>query len=765
MKSIRTQMISLIVIVCVAVFFGLNYSIERKLNELKSHTISQYMEITDSRANEVSKELVGIINQVRMISNSTVVQTMDLTIIKDYLKSLIEDSNIRSMTISDINGKAWTTYDSEIDISNQEQFKSIIIDRNEWIISNPFHSPYFFEDIPIITISHQIKVNNETVGLLNAVVTTEFMNKITDSIQFNNLSFAWIIDSNGKIVSHPNDSITIDQTYNNILQYEGSDPFVNNSGSFDYLDENDKSMLAVYSTIPNTSGWKLIISIENRNAFTELTSVMNYIDYALMISLVILILFATIYANSISEPILRLRHVFERAEKGDLNVRADESVKNEIGLAGVSFNHMLQEIKSFTYIDPVTQISNYRSYLSESNFLLESFINDTFYVVVISIDDFKNINSLGGYGFGNETLKKFAELIQSQLHEDELVARYFGDEMILLLKENDLEVLRNRISLLLKECQRPFIIMDIDIHLSISCGIAKHIPSDTIETSIHNSTIAKLKAKKLGGNIAIFYGDGINQEIKLEQDIEKELYHAIDRNELYLVYQPIFDLNTMKVSGFEALLRWNHPIYNSHRIDSIIKIAENSGQMPKIGRWVVKEACYQLKALNESFPDLSIALNVSVVQFNDSYFIKNVEEILKYTKINRSNLIFEITESSAMSNVDENMNDLRRLKDLGIGLSIDDFGTGYSSLAYLSQFPIDHIKIDRNFIRKMTEESSDLMLVKTMITLAKSLHLEVIAEGVESLEEMNILKSLECDKIQGYLISKPKRMKDLEIVS
>ena len=591
------------------------------------------------------------------------------------------------------------------------------------------------------------------------------MNKITDSIQFKNLSFAWIIDSNGKIVSHPDKAITIDTSYRNILQYEDSDPFENKNGSFNYLDENNKSMLAVYSTIPNTSGWTLIISIENRNAFTELTSVMNYIDYALLISLVVLILFALIYANSISEPILRLRHVFERAEKGDLNVKADEHVRNEIGLAGVSFNHMLQEIKNLTYIDPVTQISNYRSYLSESNFRIQANPKDTFYVVVISIDDFKKINSLGGYGFGNETLKKFAELIQSQLQKDEIVARYFGDEMILLLKENDLEILRERISILLKECQKPFIIMDIDIHLSISCGIAKHIPSDTIETSIHNSTIAKLKAKKLGGNIAIFYGDGINQEIKLEQDIEKELYHAIDRNELYLVYQPIFDLNSMRVSGFEALLRWNHPIYHSQRIDTIIKIAENSGQMQKIGRWVMKEACYQLKTLNETYPDLTIALNVSFVQFNDSYFVKNVEELLKFTKINRTNLIFEITESSAMSNVDDNMNDLRRLKDLGIGLSIDDFGTGYSSLAYLSQFPIDHIKIDRNFIRKMTEESSALMLVKTMITLAKSLNLEVIAEGVESLEEMNILKSLECNKIQGYLISKPKRMKDLEIVS
>lgn len=765
MKSIRTQMISLIVVVCVIVFFGLNYSIEQKLNELKNHTITQYLDITESRANEVSKELVGIINQVRMISNSTIIQSMDLNVIKDYLRSLIEDSNIRSMTISDIYGKAWTTYDAEIDISDQEQFKSIIINQKEWIISNPFHSPYFFEDIPIITISHQIRVNGEVVGLLNAVVTTEFMNRITESIQFKNLSFAWIIDSNGKIVSHPNEAISIDQSYSNILQYDESNPFIRNSGSFNYLDENNRSMLAVYSTIPNTSGWKLIISIENRNAFAELTSAMNYVDYALLISLVILILFALIYANSISEPILRLRHVFERAEKGDLNVKADESVKNEIGLAGVSFNHMLQEIKNLTYVDPVTQIGNYRSYLSESNFIIQSNKDHTYYVVVISIDDFKKINSLGGYGFGNETLKKFAELIRSQLHEDEIVARYFGDEMILLLKENDLEVLRERISVLLKECQRPFIIMDIDIHLSISCGIARHIPTESIEMSIHNSTIAKLKAKKMGGNVAIFYGDGINQEIKLEQDIEKELYHAIDRNELYLVYQPIFDLNTMKVSGFEALLRWNHPVYNSHRIDSIIKIAENSGQMPKIGRWVMKEACYQLKTLNESFPDLSIAINVSVVQFNDSYFIKNVEEILKYTKINRKNLIFEITESSAMNNVDENLNDLKRLRDLGIGLSIDDFGTGYSSLAYLSQFPIDHIKIDRNFIRKMTEESSDLMLVKTMITLAKSLHLDVIAEGVESLEEMNLLKSLECDKIQGYLISKPKRMKDLEIVS
>lgn len=763
MKSIRTQMISLIVLVCVLVFFGLSYSIEQRLNELKLHTISQYQDITESRASEVGKELNGLINQVHMLTNSNVVQSMDLELIKDYLISLLYNSNLKSMTFSDIDGKAWTTYGAEIDISNQEQYKSIIIDKNAWIISNPFHSPYFFEDVPIITISHSIKVNNEIIGILNAVVTTEFMEEITKSIQFKSLSFAWIIDSNGNIVSHPEPTITIDQSYRNILSTENEQPFLDKSGSFDYLDENNKSMLAVYSTIPNTSGWKLIISIENNHAFSELISVMNYIDYALLISLVTLILLSLLYANSISEPILRLRHVFEKAESGDFSVKADETVKNEIGLAGISFNHMLEEIKNLTFIDPVTQISNYRSYLSESAQLLKLNPNATFYVVVISIDDFKKINSLGGYGFGNETLKKFAEIIQNQLNKDEIIARYFGDEMILLLHEENLEKLRERISVLLKECQRPFVIMDIDIHLSISCGIALHINQELIETSIHNSTIAKLKAKKLGGNIAIFYGDGINQEIKLEQDIEKELYHAIERNELYLVYQPILDLNTMRVSGFEALLRWNHPIYHTQPIDSIIKIAENTGLIHKIGRWVIKEACYQLKGLNESFPRLSIALNVSVVQFNDQYFIKSVEELIQHSGINKENLVFELTESSAMKNVDDNLKDLNRLKDLGIRLSIDDFGTGYSSLAYLSIFPIDHIKIDRNFIKKITTESSSLMLVKTMITLAKSLHLEVIAEGVENLEEMNILKSIDCDKIQGYLISKPKRMKDIEI--
>lgn len=764
MKSIRVQMISLIVLMCVIVFFGLSYSIEQRLIELKEHQLKQFEEITDSRANEIGKELKGLINQVAMISNSNVIQSMDLPTIKEYLISLLVDSNLKSMTISDRNGQAWTTYNSEIDISKQEQFQALIQQNKKWIISNPFHSPYFFEDVPIITISHQINVNNETVGLINAVVTTEFMNDISQSIHFRALSFAWIIDSNGMIVSHPDPSFTIDQSYSSIINSPSDISFAQNSGTFNYIDKKSSTkMLAVYTTIPNTSGWKLIISIESAHAFYEITSVMNYIDYALLISLAILIVFSFYYANSISKPILRLRHVFEKAEQGDLNVKADESVKNEIGLAGVSFNHMLQEIKNLTYIDPVTQIGNYRSYLSTSNIRLKTMPDATYYVVIISIDDFKKINSLGGYGFGNETLKKFAEIIQQQLNESEIIARYFGDEMILLLNEEDLEHLRKRISIILKECQRPFIIMDIDIHLSISCGIARHNSQDSIENSIHNSSIAKLKAKKLGGNIAIFYGDEIYQEIKLEQEIEKALYHAIDRNELYLVYQPIFDLKSMSVSGFEALLRWNHPIYNTQSIDSIIKIAENSGLIKKIGHWVMKEACHQLKGLNESFPTLSIAINVSVIQFKDTYFMKNVEELLNYTQINRSNLVFELTESSAMSNVDDILKDLMRLKELGIGLSIDDFGTGYSSLAYLSQFPIDHIKIDRNFIQKIAKEPSALMLVKTIITLAKSLHLEIIAEGVENLEEMNILKKLECDKIQGYLISKPKRMKDIEI--
>ena len=756
-------MIAVIAIVSIVIFGVLNITIENKLNELKIHERDFYSEITRARADELSKELQGHLNKVHMVAHSDFMESMDVEAILPFLSSLLNHSDFKGMTLAQPDGKAWTTYGTTIDIREQEQFTKIFERNKLYAISDPFYSPYFYDDVPIITLSYAIQRGNTTVGLLNAVLTTRFMETIISDIRFDTYGYAWIVDGNGGIVAHPDPNIDIIHDYTAIIKEIDTQPFTSGSGSFNYIGYNDEKMLAVYSTIHNTNAWKLVISVQESQAFDQLISVMNFIDWAIIISLLSLISFAFIYANTLTKPIVKLTEVFGRAEKGDLSVVADTNVKNELGVAAQGFNRMLNEIKNLTFVDPVTQVPNYRSYLLDAYRLTREHPDKQFYVVVLSVDDFKKINSMGGYGFGNETLKQFAELLNSSLYAYELVARYFGDEMVLFLHAESEEIIRLRIQRLLALAQRPFKIMDIEIHLSLSCGFASHNKLHEIETTIHNATLAKLKAKKLGGNIAVFFEDGIQQEIKKEQDIEAELYQAIEKKELYPVYQPIVDLKTMKTSGFETLLRWNHPLYYQESIQTIITIAENNSQIIEIGRYILNEAILELKRLNQKYPDMVLALNVSALQLKDTHFITFLKNRIKVIGVKPENLCIELTESTAMDDVEVKLMDLHQIKAIGCKIAIDDFGTGYSSLAYLSRFPIDHIKIDKSFVHKMMNDEPTRQLVSSMITLAHNLKLEVVAEGVETQEQVSLLKAYGCDMIQGYFISKPKRMEEHEL--
>ena len=755
-------MITVIAIVSIVIFSALSMTIENKLNEMRTHELNLYGELTRGRADELSKELQGHLNIVHVVAHSDFLASMDVDTILPFLSSLLHHSDFKGMTIALPDGRAWTTYGATIDIREQEQFKSIFERNKLYAISNPFYSPYFFEDVPIITLSYAIQRGNTTVGLLNAVLTTTFMETIIRDIHFEPYGFAWIVDGNGNIVAHPDPDIDINHDYTEVIKDVDVQPFSSSSGSFNYLGYNDENMLAVYSTIHNTNDWKLVISVQESKAFSQLYSVMNYIDWAIGISLLSLITFAFIYANTLTKPIEKLTEVFNRAEKGDLSVVADTKIHNELGVAGQGFNRMLNEIKILTFVDPVTQVPNYRSYLLDAHRLTREHSNMQFYVVVLSIDDFKKINSMGGYGFGNETLKQFAQLLISTLSAYELVARYFGDEMILFMHAENEEILRLRLQRLLVLAQRPFKIMDIEIHLSLSSGFASHDTLDEIETTIHNATLAKLKAKKMGGNRVVFYEDGFQQEIKKEQDIESELYQAIEKKELYPVYQPIMDLMTMTFTGFETLLRWNHPIYAQESIQTIITIAENNSQIIKIGRYILNEAILELKRLNQKDPDMVLALNVSALQLKDTYFIPFLKNRIKVIGVKAENLCIEITESTAMDDVENKLLDLHQIKAIGCKIAIDDFGTGYSSLAYLSRFPIDLIKIDKSFIHKMLHDEATWKLVRSMITLAHNLKLAVVAEGVETQAQVDLLKAFGCDMIQGYYISKPKRMEEYE---
>ncbi len=762
MKSIRIQMVVSLFIVTSLVFFGLNFFASQRLNTLPDVILSQYQEIADARANELDNEISGMLYQIEMIAFSNIIVSMDLTQIQPFLTSLNEQQRFRNFTISDIDGNAWTTYGEYIDISNQQQYIEIIENGEDWVISKPFYSPYIDEDIAIITISHAVKQNGQTIGLVNGVVSTKFIDELVESITFKDFGFGWLVDERGQVVSHPQADITINDSIDLITLLSNTNFLNQESGSFLYLNDLNERMLGIFATISQTSGWKLVLTIDEMQAFEEINSVLQYINISLLICLLIMLLFALFYAKHISNPILRLKHVFEEATAGNFNVKADESINNEVGDAAKSFNKMLSQLKLLTYVDPITGLNNYFSFLSELPNLSETFFNQDSkcYVAIISIDDFKKINTIYGYDVGNETLRMFSALVNEQLNDDELIARYFGDEMILSLFAKDDQDIEARINRIIALSQEPLKISKLEINLDVSCGIATFKPFKPIDDVIRQATIAKHKAKN-SDDMIVFYNQVIYQEIQDRQSLEAALEKALVNQEFYLVYQPIVNMQTNQIKGYEALLRWNHPTYRNIKIDQVIRLAESNGMIIKIGLWVLEQACKDLLIIRKDNYELSMSINVSPIQLRSSTFSSTITNIFNRTGCDPTNIQFEITEHTAMLDVESKRLMLEKLVEQGITFSMDDFGTGYSSLIYISQLPINSIKIDKSFIQKALEDDYSKTLISAIITLANALKLDVVAEGVETQAQYDLLLSMGCHYIQGYYISKPKQVKEL----
>jgi diguanylate cyclase (GGDEF)-like protein len=762
MKSIRIQMIISLFLATSLVFFGLYFFASNRLNTLPDIVLTQYQEITDARANELENEIVGMLNQIEMIALSNIMTTMDLSQIQPYLISISEQQRFRNFTVSDIHGNAWATYGEYIDISNQQQYLEIIENGNDWVISYPFYSPYIDDNIPIITISHAIKNNGQTVGLVNGVVSTGFIDEVVQSITFKGSGFAWIVDERGQIVSHPQTDITIDNSIDTITLLSNTNFLAQNRGNFLFLDDLNVRMLGIFATINHTSGWKLVLTINENQAFAEIYAVLDYINISLLVCLLIMFLFALFYAKHISTPILRLKNIFEEATKGNFNVKADESINNEVGDAGKSFNKMLTQLKQLTYIDPITGLNNYFSFLSELPRLSESVSkkNMTCYVVIISIDDFKKINTIYGYEAGNETLRLFTSLINEQLTDNEMIARYFGDEMILSMFATNDQDIQNRMQKIIITAQQPMRISNLEIHLDVRCGIAIYDSISPIDNIIRQATLAKHKAKNSDDTI-VFYNQIIDQEIQDLQALEAALEKALINQEFYLVYQPIVFANTKQIKGYEALLRWNHPTYKNIGIDQIIKLAESNGMIVKIGQWVITQACKDLIMIRKDNLGLTMSINISPMQLRNSSFLSNLNLIFDQTGCDPKDIQFEITEHTAMLDIESKRLMLDKIKELGVVFSMDDFGTGYSSLIYISQLPINSIKIDKSFIQKMLEDDYSKTLILAIITLANSLYLDVVAEGVETQEQFDMLVNMGCHYVQGYYISTPKQNHEL----
>ncbi len=381
-------------------------------------------------------------------------------------------------------------------------------------------------------------------------------------------------------------------------------------------------------------------------------------------------------------------------------------------------------------------------------------------VLILDVDNFKRMNDFMGFRTGDMLLKNLSRRIRKCLREEDTLGRQGGDEFILLLPDIHLiQDIEYRVQKILKSTRGAFSFEGKEIYASCSVGIAVY-PDDGEKATelVQKAKAAMCQAKEEGKDRYRFFKPFMLSKAYQQMSMENALRKALEREEFRLYFQPKMSLQTGRIQGMEALLRWNHPERGIISPADFIPLAEETGLIQPVGEWVLLNACRQIKKWKRAgFPPIRIAVNLSGYQVNQDQWIPQVRNILERTGVEPGSLEMEITETVLMDNSETALSNLQQLDEMGIRISIDDFGTGYSSLSYLKRFPIHALKIDQSFIRGISDrgKKTDAVITKAIVSLAHALNLKTVAEGVERPQEKEYLRSIGCDDMQGYLLSKP----------
>ncbi|MFJ8064733.1 EAL domain-containing protein [Psychrobacillus sp. NPDC096426] len=434
----------------------------------------------------------------------------------------------------------------------------------------------------------------------------------------------------------------------------------------------------------------------------------------------------------------------------------------------ISDRYSLQEKYNYlAYHDDLTNLPNRRFVQKELEAVtkeLHAGKDRTLALLYIDLDRFKIINDNFNHSYGDKLLKEVSKRLGVCLGENDILARLGGDEFVFLLEDfEDPDYVMKKAKEILHLIRQPFQIKNKELHTTASIGVAIYpdYPISMEQLMIYADN-AMYQAKSQGKNCYVVHTSELLDVMMDEYMLEVDLRRALEKNEFVLHYQSQINNDTGKLVGFEALIRWQHPMFGLIPPGKFIKLAEENGLITQIGEWVIDEACSQNKKWQDAgMTPVKISVNLSTQQFLTGNLIPYMEEVLERTALDPAYLVVEITEYMAME-YEYSIQVLEQLKALGIGISIDDFGTGYSSLNYLKNFPIDYIKIDKSFVSELMNSEKDAVIVNAIITLAHNLHKEVIAEGVETKEQLEFLKNHQCDITQGYFFSKPLPAGEIE---
>jgi diguanylate cyclase (GGDEF)-like protein len=511
-------------------------------------------------------------------------------------------------------------------------------------------------------------------------------------------------------------------------------------------------------------GWPIVAGIP---AATALATARHQLRQELTIGTATLLLVALVaftVHRRLTRPVRALRAAIDASRSGDLEARAPVGGPIEVAELATAYNEMVdwregleEHLRYRARHDVLTDLPN-RLYITE---LLDEALaapggHDRVAVLFLDLDQFKLINDSYGHGVGDQMLQALGRRLLVAVGEDATVGRFGGDEFVLVATAITGETEARELAATVGGTLRwPFELVGQQLYLNGSVGIALAEPGDTAEDMIRNADTAMYRAKDAGRGGSAMYDSEMRAWSVGRLTTERELHLALERDEFTLHYQPVMSVATGRPVSYEALIRWNHPTQGLVMPNNFISVAEDTGLIVPMGRWVLEEACRQAAAWRAEGAPMPIAVNVAARQLARSDLVDDVEAVLRLAGAVPADLIVEITESAVLANTSQAIDTLEVLRLMGIRVAVDDFGTGYSSLSYLQRLPIDEVKIDHSFISRLGRDEPSDAIVSSIIQLAHALDLTVVAEGVERRDQLAVIRKLGCDSAQGFLLGRP----------
>lgn len=454
-------------------------------------------------------------------------------------------------------------------------------------------------------------------------------------------------------------------------------------------------------------------------------------------------------------------------ETRDFSASIEAKGEDEMGAMVESFNSLLSDIRvrdhslqELAYFDPLTGLpnrSNFRETLERMLAALSE-SHKCLTLIQLNIDSFHTFNDVFGHAIGDEILKAVAKKIKREVSNDAIVARIGGDEFAVILEDGSGQQAENAMAAIQSAFYKPLSVLDLELHLVIAAG-ATLLPRDgaTVADAMRHADVAVNVAKKVDASKAAVFSPEMADRIRRETELGQGLRMAIQNRELQVHYQPQFHIASARIQSYEALLRWKHPQFGSVSPSLFIPLAEKTGTIVVLGDWILTESCRQARSwINQGAPPRAVAVNVSPAQILQSGFVGKVARALQKAELPAKLLCIELTESLFLGRSFASIRIiLNELRDLGVTLALDDFGTGFSSLSYLSQLPFDKLKIDRSFVTGAHNDARRREILSSIITMAHSLDMQVVAEGAEIEQEISLLRNLKADLIQGFGIARP----------